>query len=176
MDEIWRVAIIVGTFCVVTTGALWLGCAHPSAGEGSGSASSGGAVRCTPRPGPEPGAAARPRAASCYRSASGRADRASNRGRCHHGQLPGSASFHWHRSVRSSPAIPFPPPVFHTPRFTTPMFGTVSSLIARHGRRCSVPALLAELSADCPNREAVSAYGLCGIHCPELWELFTGLR
>jgi hypothetical protein len=25
VGEIWRVAIIVGTFCVVATGALWLG-------------------------------------------------------------------------------------------------------------------------------------------------------
>jgi len=40
-------------------------CACPSAGGGTGSASSGGAARYTPRPGPEPGAAARSPAGSC---------------------------------------------------------------------------------------------------------------
>jgi len=44
----------------------------------------------------------------------------------HLGQLRGSASSHRHRSVQSSPAIPFPPPVFQRGNVSTPMFGTVS--------------------------------------------------
>ncbi len=45
-------------------------------------------------------------------------------------------------------------------------------LIWRHGANFAVPALLRLLSADCPKRESVSVYDLCGIHCPELPGLF----
>jgi hypothetical protein len=48
----------------------------------------------------------------------------------------------------------------------------VENLIAEHGRWFGVPALLALLSVDCPKRQSVSAYDLCGIHCPELPALF----
>ena len=57
----------------------------------------------------EPGAAARLPGGSCRRPASGRADRGANGGRCHLGQLRGSASSHRSRSALSSPAIPSPP-------------------------------------------------------------------
>jgi hypothetical protein len=40
------------------------------------------------------------------------------------------------------------------------------------GPSFGVPALLALLSADCPKRAAVSAYDLCGVHCPELSAAF----
>ena len=49
---------------------------------------------------------------------------------------------------------------------------SMRALIKKFGRHLGVPALLRELSADCPKREAVSAYDLCGIHCPELATLF----
>jgi hypothetical protein len=32
--------------------------------------------------------------------------------------------------------------------------------------------MLRTLSADCPKRQSVSAYDLCGVHCPELPALF----
>jgi hypothetical protein len=41
-------------------------------------------------------------------------------------------------------------------------------LIARHGAGFGIPKLLGLLSKDCPKRASVSAYGLCGVHCPEL--------
>ncbi len=49
---------------------------------------------------------------------------------------------------------------------------SLQSLIARHGASFSIPLLLRVLSADCPKRDALSAYDLCGIHCPELSSLF----
>jgi hypothetical protein len=39
-------------------------------------------------------------------------------------------------------------------------------LIARHGVGFGIPELL--LSDDCPKRKSISAYDLCGVHCPEL--------
>jgi hypothetical protein len=50
----------------------------------------------------------------------------------------------------------------------------VETLIARHGPLLGVPLLLRLLSEDSPKRAAVSAYDLCGIHCPELPALFLG--
>jgi hypothetical protein len=50
----------------------------------------------------------------------------------------------------------------------------LDTLIARHGMDCGLPMLLGLLSADCPKRASVSAYDLCGIHCPELPALFIG--
>ena len=49
---------------------------------------------------------------------------------------------------------------------------SLQSLIARHGASCSIPLLLRLLSADCPKRDSLSAYDLCGTHCPELSSLF----
>jgi hypothetical protein len=51
---------------------------------------------------------------------------------------------------------------------------SLDTLIRRHGPLFGVPALLRHLSADCPRRQSVSAYDLCGIHCPELPALFLG--
>ena len=45
-------------------------------------------------------------------------------------------------------------------------------LIARHGPNFGIPMLLRKLASDCPKRKSVSAYDLCGIHCPELSALF----
>jgi hypothetical protein len=44
----------------------------------------------------------------------------------------------------------------------------LDTLIANHGPDFGIPALLRSLSADCPKRHSLSAYDLCGIHCPEL--------
>jgi hypothetical protein len=51
---------------------------------------------------------------------------------------------------------------------------SLHTLIKRYSRRYSVPALLGKLSADCPKRKSMSAYNLCGLHCPELSALFVG--
>jgi hypothetical protein len=48
----------------------------------------------------------------------------------------------------------------------------VDTLIARHGPAFTIPLLLRELSADCPKRQSVSVYDLCGVHCPDLSGLF----
>jgi hypothetical protein len=50
----------------------------------------------------------------------------------------------------------------------------LDALIKRHGRLCGIPTLLMKLSADCPKRESVPSYDLCGIYCPDLSELFLG--
>jgi hypothetical protein len=50
----------------------------------------------------------------------------------------------------------------------------LDTLISRHGPGYGVPELLRALSADCPKRESVSVYDLCGIHCPDLSKLFIG--
>jgi hypothetical protein len=50
----------------------------------------------------------------------------------------------------------------------------LDALINRYGRQYGVPMLLGKLSADCPERKSVSGYDLCGVHCPELAELFLG--
>jgi hypothetical protein len=44
----------------------------------------------------------------------------------------------------------------------------LDTLIARHGEGFSIPKLLRLLSKDCVKRASVSAYDLCGVHCPEL--------
>jgi hypothetical protein len=49
-------------------------------------------------------------------------------------------------------------------------------LIAWPGPAFGVPALLRLLSADCPKRNAISAYDLCGVHCPDLSTLFRADR
>ena len=48
----------------------------------------------------------------------------------------------------------------------------MAKLIERHGAAFGVPSLLRLLSADCAKRASVSAYDLCGIHCPQLPGLF----
>jgi hypothetical protein len=50
----------------------------------------------------------------------------------------------------------------------------VATLMAQYGPAFSVPDLLRLLSADCPKRASVSAYDLCGVHCPDLSALFLG--
>jgi hypothetical protein len=54
-------------------------------------------------------------------------------------------------------------------------------LIQRHGAKFPIPSLLQKLSADCPKRDAVNVYDLCGIkrsdnlcsiNCPDLARLF----
>jgi hypothetical protein len=47
-------------------------------------------------------------------------------------------------------------------------------LIARHGPACSIPDVLRLLAEDCPKRASLSAYDLCGVHCPELPAFFLG--
>ena len=53
-------------------------------------------------------------------------------------------------------------------------------LIASHGARFGIPRLLRLLprllrllSKDCAKRATVSAYDLCGVHCPELQGFFA---
>jgi hypothetical protein len=48
----------------------------------------------------------------------------------------------------------------------------LETLIARYGGSFGIPLLLGEMSADCPKRQSVSVYDLCGIHCPDLPSLF----
>jgi hypothetical protein len=50
----------------------------------------------------------------------------------------------------------------------------VDTLIARHGEGFGIPNLLRLLSKDCVKRATVSAYDLCGVHCPELPTFFLG--
>jgi hypothetical protein len=50
----------------------------------------------------------------------------------------------------------------------------LDALIARHGVGFGIPSLLRLLSDDCPKRKSVSAYDLCGVHCPELSSFFLG--
>jgi hypothetical protein len=50
----------------------------------------------------------------------------------------------------------------------------LETLIARHGEGFGIPRLLRLLSKDCPKRPSVSAYYLCGVHCPELPSFFLG--
>lgn len=49
----------------------------------------------------------------------------------------------------------------------------LDTLIAQHSPHLGIPALLRMLSADCPKRQSVSTYDLCGIHCPDLAALFV---
>jgi hypothetical protein len=48
----------------------------------------------------------------------------------------------------------------------------LETLIARHGVDFGIPDLVPLLSKDCVKRASVSAYDLCGVHCPELPVLF----
>lgn len=48
----------------------------------------------------------------------------------------------------------------------------LDTLIAKHGPDFGIPELLRSLSGDCPKRHSLSAYDLCGIHCPELSAFF----
>lgn len=48
----------------------------------------------------------------------------------------------------------------------------LTSLIAQYGPDHAVPNLLSMLSHDCPRRASGSAYDVCGVHCPDLSELF----
>jgi hypothetical protein len=48
----------------------------------------------------------------------------------------------------------------------------VAKLIEKYGAAMPIPALLRTLSAECTKRQSVSAYDLCGVHCPELPALF----
>ena len=43
----------------------------------------------------------------------------------------------------------------------------LDTLIARHGEGFGIPKLLRLLSKDRVKRASVSAYDLCGVHCPE---------
>jgi hypothetical protein len=47
-------------------------------------------------------------------------------------------------------------------------------LIPLHGADFGIPELLRLLSKTCPKRESLSAYDLCGVHCPELSSFFLG--
>ena len=49
----------------------------------------------------------------------------------------------------------------------------LETLIASHGARFGIPRLLRLLSKDCAKRATVSAYDLCGVHCPELQGFFA---
>jgi hypothetical protein len=44
----------------------------------------------------------------------------------------------------------------------------LDTLIGRHGEGFGIPRLLRLLSKDCAKHATVSAYDLCGVHCPEL--------
>ena len=50
----------------------------------------------------------------------------------------------------------------------------LDTLITRHGVGFGIPSLLHLLSKDCVKRASVSAYDLCGVHCPELPGFFLG--
>jgi hypothetical protein len=39
---------------------------------------------------------------------------------------------------------------------------------SQHGSGFGIPELLHLVSKDCPKRESLSAYDICGVHCPEL--------
>jgi hypothetical protein len=48
----------------------------------------------------------------------------------------------------------------------------VATLIEKYGHACPIPLVLRTLSTECPRRTSISAYDLCGVHCPELPALF----
>ena len=48
----------------------------------------------------------------------------------------------------------------------------LATLIQKYGAACPIPALLRELSKDCPKRLSESQYDTCGINCPDLPALF----
>jgi hypothetical protein len=47
---------------------------------------------------------------------------------------------------------------------------SMDRLIQQHGAAFGIPELL--LMATCEKRQSVSAYDLCGVHCPQLPKLF----
>jgi hypothetical protein len=49
---------------------------------------------------------------------------------------------------------------------------SLNTLIDHHGPGFGIPALLRLLSDDCPKRKSLSAYDLCGVHCPDLPTFF----
>jgi hypothetical protein len=52
---------------------------------------------------------------------------------------------------------------------------SLDTLIARHGPGFGIPELLRRLSDDCPKRQSLSAYDLCGVHCPDLPHILSRL-
>ena len=48
----------------------------------------------------------------------------------------------------------------------------LETLIDRHGEGFGIPKLLLLLSKDCPKRNSITVYDLCGVHCPELPSFF----
>jgi hypothetical protein len=48
----------------------------------------------------------------------------------------------------------------------------LDTLIALHGPGFGIPELLHLVSKDCPKRQSLSAYDICGVHCPELSTYF----
>jgi hypothetical protein len=49
---------------------------------------------------------------------------------------------------------------------------SLDTLIARHDPGFGIPELLRLLSDNCPKRQSLSAYDLCGVHCPDLPTFF----
>ena len=52
----------------------------------------------------------------------------------------------------------------------------LETLIDRHGEGFGIPKLLLLLSKDCPKRNSITVYDLCGVHCPELPSFFLDKR
>lgn len=50
----------------------------------------------------------------------------------------------------------------------------LETIITRHREDFGVQDLLRLLSDDCPKRNSVTVYDLCGIHCPQLPAFFLG--
>jgi hypothetical protein len=48
----------------------------------------------------------------------------------------------------------------------------LAALTERYRPWFTVPGLLRTLSSDCPRRQSLSTYDLCGVHCPGLAALF----
>ena len=117
--------------CRTTTSSIAV-CACLSAGEGGGSASSGGAARSILRPGCLNQMLLHPRQQSVaiVQSQAERIERRMGIGdrRSYRERRRGSASFHRPNSIRSSRAIPFLPPGLLSSNGSPPMFGTVSSV------------------------------------------------
>ena len=46
---------------------------------------------------------------------------------------------------------------------------STAALIEKYGEEFAIPDLLRKLSdEDCPKRERILAYDICGVHCPDL--------
>jgi hypothetical protein len=50
---------------------------------------------------------------------------------------------------------------------------SVERLMAQHGPLMSIPTLLAQMSADCPKRQAGKYHDICGAHMPQLSAIFN---